>query len=73
MQEQIDDIASGIQAMKKDQGQRYTVKKMEATKISLQGRLKSMKDNSRKDDVIDFEQLGIDRLFVDEAHHYKDL
>jgi len=73
LQEQIDDITEGIKALKSDHGQRYTVKQMEKTKIKLQDRLKGMTDNKRKDNVLDFEEMGIDRLFVDEAHHYKDL
>ena len=73
LREQIEEITDTIKSLKDEKGQRYTVKQMEKTKKSLEKRLSSMTDNSRKDSVIDFEQLGIDRLFVDEAHHYKNM
>jgi N12 class adenine-specific DNA methylase len=73
LREQIAEITDAIKSMKHDTGQRFTVKQMEKMRISLSERLAEMTDNSRKDDVINFEQLGIDRLFVDEAHHYKNL
>lgn len=58
---------------KADKGERYTIKQMEKTKKTLQTRLEKLNDTSRKDDVVTFEQLGVDRLFVDESHYYKNL
>ena len=57
----------------KDQRQQYTVKQMEKTKKTLKAKLEKLNDQTRKDDVVTFEQLGVDRLFVDESHFYKNL
>ena len=73
LEEEIDEIMEGIAEAKKIQGSRFTVKQMERTKKSLETRLKRLHDQSRKDDMITFEELGIDRLFVDEADNYKNL
>ena len=62
-----------IETAKAENGERYTIKQMEKTKKSLQTRLERLNDTSRKDDVVTFEQLGVDRLFVDESHNYKNL
>jgi len=73
LQQQIDEITEGISEMKYRRGEKFTVKQLEKTKKSLQARLDKLNDQSRKDDVITFEELGIDRLFVDEAHSFKNL
>ena len=73
LQMEIDEIIEGIAEAKKIQGSRFTVKQMERTKKSLETRLKRLHDQSRKDDMITFEELGVDRLFVDEADGYKNL
>ena len=70
---QIKDITNAIEEAKQCDGERYTIKQMEKTKKSLEARLEKLNDTSRKDDVVMFEQLGVDRLFVDEAHNYKNL
>ena len=73
LQMKIDEIIEGIAEAKKIQGSRFTVKQMERAKKSLETRLKRLHDQSRKDDMITFEELGVDRLFVDEADSYKNL
>ena len=73
IQKQIDDITFGIQDLKNSNGERFSIKQMEKTKKSLEARLAKLNDTSRKDDVVTFEELGVDRIFVDEAHYYKNL
>lgn len=73
IERQIEEITLAIQDAKADKGERYTIKQMEKTKKTLQTRLEKLNDTSRKDDVVTFEQLGVDRLFVDESHYYKNL
>lgn len=73
IQAQIDEITTAIAEEKAEQGGRYTIKQMERTRKGLEARLKKLNDQSRKDDVVTFEQLGVDRLFVDESHYYKNL
>ena len=73
LQEQIDEITEGIAEVKYSGGERFTVKQLERTKKSLEARLEKLQAESRKDDVVTFEQLGVDRLFIDEAHNYKNL
>ena len=73
IERQIEEITLAIQEAKADKGERYTIKQMEKTKKTLQTRLEKLNDTSRKDDVVTFEQLGVDRLFVDESHYYKNL
>lgn len=73
LREQIQEVVAGIREAKNSRGDRITVKKLEKTKKSLETRLKKLNDQSRKDDVVCFEELGIDRLFVDEADSYKNL
>ena len=73
LQEQIDEINDGIEELKSSRGERFTIKQMERTRKQLEARLDKLHKAERKDDVISFEQLGVDRLFVDEAHHYKNL
>ena len=71
--EQIDEITDGIAEVQASGGERFTVKQLERTRKSLEARLEKLQAESRKDDVVTFEQLGVDRLFVDEAHNYKNL
>ena len=73
LQRQIDDIMFGIQEAKSAKAERYTIKQLERTKKSLETRLAKLNDQSRKDDVVTFEQLGVDRIFVDESHYFKNL
>ena len=73
IQKQIEDITLGIQDLKNNNGERFSIKQMEKTKKSLETRLAKLNDTSRKDDVVTFEELGVDRIFVDEAHYYKNL
>ena len=73
LQQQIDEILFGIEQAKAQKAERYTVKQMERTRKSLEAKLEKLNDQSRKDDVVTFEQLGVDRLFVDESHYFKNL
>ena len=73
LHEQIDEITQGIAEVEANGGERFTVKQLERTKKSLESRLEKLQADDRKDDVVTFEQLGVDRLFVDEAHNYKNL
>ena len=73
LHEQIWEITEGIAEVEASGGERFTVKQLERTKKSLEARLEKLQAEDRKDDVVTFEQLGVDRLFVDEAHNYKNL
>ena len=73
LQQQLDDIVEGIADIKRNRGDRFSVKQLEKTKRSLQTKLEKLNDQSRKDDVVTFEELGVDRLFIDESHYYKNL
>ena len=73
LQQQLDDIIEGIADIKRNRGDRFSVKQLEKTKRSLQTKLQKLNDQSRKDDVVTFEELGVDRLFIDESHYYKNL
>ena len=73
LQEQIQEITDGIQELKFMRGEQFTIKQMERTRKQLEGRLRKLQAEERKDDVVTFEELGVDRLFVDEAHGYKNL
>ncbi len=73
LQEQIDEIEEGLRELKSADAERFTIKQLERTRKSLEARLEKLAANHRKDDVVTFEQLGVDRLFVDEAHSYKNL
>lgn len=73
LQKQIDEIIEGISELKVSNGERFSVKQLEATKTRLETKLKKLNDQSDKDDVVTFEELGVDRLFVDEAHYHKNL
>ena len=73
LQRQIDDIERGIDDVKASKGEQFTVKQLMKTRKAIQAKLDKLNDTKRKDTVIDFEQLGIDRLFIDESHFYKNL
>ena len=73
LEEQIDEITVGIGQIKFNKGEKFSVKQLEKTKKSLQAKLQKLNDQTRKDDVVTFEELGVDRLFVDEAHNFKNL
>lgn len=73
IQDQIEEITMGIAEAKRMSAERFTIKQMEKTKRSLKLKLDKLNDQSRKDDVVTFEELGIDRMFIDEAHNYKNL
>ena len=73
IKEQIAEIVAGIAELKEANGERFTIKQMEKSKKRLEAKLAKLTDTSREDDVVTFEELGVDRLFVDEAHFYKNL
>ena len=73
LKKQIAEVVAGIQTAKKQEGSRFTVKQMEKSKKSLEAKLKKLNDQSAKDDVVTFEELGVDRLFIDEADLFKNL
>ena len=73
LEDQIADITYSIESAKAQTGEQYTIKQMEKTKKTLKAKLEKLNDQTRKDDVVTFEQLGVDRLFVDESHFYKNL
>lgn len=73
IENQIEEITRGIQDLKANNGERFTIKQMERTKKSLKAKMEKLNNQDRKDDLITFEELGVDRLFVDEAHYYKNL
>ena len=73
IQDQIDEIINYVEEYKHDRNQNFTVKQLEKTKKKLETRLEKLNDDFKKDDVITFEELGVDRLFIDEAHSYKNL
>jgi len=73
LMQQMDEITEGIADLKRNRGDRFSVKQLEKTKRSLKLKLDKLNDQSRKDDTVTFEELGIDRLFIDESHYYKNL
>ena len=73
LQQQIDEIMDGIEEAKSAKAERYTVKQLERTRKSLEAKLERLNDQSRKDDLVTFEELGVDRVFVDESHYFKNL
>ena len=73
LQQQMDEIMEGIMEVKRNRGDRFSIKQLERSKKQVQLKLEKLNDQSRKDDVVTFEELGIDRLFIDEAHYYKNL
>ncbi len=73
LEQQMDEIIDGISELKSQNGDRFSIKQLERTRKSIKEKLKSLNDQSRKDDLVTFEELGIDRIFIDEAHYYKNL
>ena len=73
LEQQIDEIIMGISEAKREKAENFTIKQMGKTKKGLQGKIDKLNDQSRKDDVVTFEELGVDRIFIDEAHYYKNL
>ena len=73
LEQQERDILDGLQELKANHGERFSIKQLERARKSIQAKLEKLNDQSRKDDVVTFEELGVDRLFVDEAHYYKNL
>lgn len=73
LEQQVDEITQGISELKAQKGERFSIKQLERTKKSLKEKLNKLNDQSRKDDVVTFEELGVDRIFIDEAHYYKNL
>ena len=73
LEQQMDEIIMGIREAKADKAENFTIKQMEKTRKGLQNKLDKLNDQSRKDDVVTFEELGVDRLFIDESHYYKNL
>ena len=71
LQAQLDEIIEGISEAKRANAERFTIKQMEKSKRSIKLKLDKLNDQTRKDDVVTFEELGVDRLFVDEAHSFK--
>lgn len=73
LEQQLDEITQGIAELKRNRGDNFSVKQLERTKKSVKQKLDKLNDQSRKDDVVTFEELGVDRLFIDESHYYKNL
>ena len=73
LQQQLDEVLDGISELKKNRGDNFSIKQLERTKKTVKQKLDKLNDQSRKDDVVTFEELGVDRIFVDEAHYYKNL
>ena len=73
LEQQRDEIMEGIMEMKQNKGDRFSIKQLERSKIQIEAKLDKLNDQSRKDDLVTFEELGIDKLFIDEAHYYKNL
>ena len=73
IENEIEEITNGINSLKANNGERFTIKQLERTKKGLKAKLEKLNKNDRKDDLITFEEIGVDRLFVDEAHFYKNL
>lgn len=73
LEEQLREVLDGISDLKRSNGDNFSIKQMERTKKGLKAKLDKLNDQSRKDDIVTFEELGVDRLFVDEAHNYKNL
>ena len=73
LEQQLDEIMEGIAELKENRGDKFSIKQMERAKKQVQAKLDRLNDQSRKDDVVTFEELGIDKLFIDEAHYYKNL
>ena len=73
LEQQMDEVIHGLSELKAQNGERFSIKQLERTKKSIKEKLDKLNDQSRKDDVVTFEELGVDRIFIDEAHYYKNL
>ena len=73
LEQQLDEVLEGIAELKRNRGDNFSIKQLERTKKTVKQRLDKLNDQSRKDDVVTFEELGVDRIFIDEAHYYKNL
>lgn len=73
LEQQIDEITDGIAELKENRGDNFSIKQLEKTRKSIKVKLQKLNDQTRKDDVVTFEELGVDRLFIDESHYYKNL
>ena len=73
LEQELDDVLQGIAELKRNRGENFSVKQLQKSKKSIETKLKKLNDQSRKDDVVTFEELGVDRLFIDESHYYKNL
>ena len=73
LEQQLDEVTEGIAELKKNRGDNFSVKQLERTKKSVKQKLDKLNDQSKKDDTVTFEELGVDRLFIDESHYYKNL
>ena len=73
LEQQLDEVVNGIADLKKNRGDNFSVKQLERTKKSVKQKLDKLNDQTRKDDIVTFEELGVDRLFIDESHYYKNL
>jgi N12 class adenine-specific DNA methylase len=73
LEQQLDEVLEGIAELKRNRGDNFSIKQLERTKKTVKQKLDKLNDQSRKDDVVTFEELGVDRIFIDEAHYYKNL
>ena len=73
LEQQLEEITEGIAELKRNRGENFSVKQLEKSKKSIRQKLDKLNDQTKKDDVVTFEELGVDRLFVDESHYYKNL
>ena len=73
LEKQLDEIMIGIGELKQNRGERFSIKALEKSKKQLKVKLEKLNNQSRKDDVVTFEELGVDRIFIDESHYYKNL
>ena len=71
LEQQLDEVTEGITELKKNRGDNFSVKQLERTKKSVKQKLDKLNDQSKKDDTVTFEELGVDRLIIDESHYYK--
>ncbi|MDY2761685.1 MAG: SNF2-related protein [Faecalimonas umbilicata] len=73
LEQQLEELTDGIMDLKRNRGENFSIKQLEKSKKSVKQKLEKLNDQSRKDDVVTFEELGVDRLFIDESHYYKNL
>ena len=73
LEQQLEEVAAGIMDLKRNRGENFSIKQLEKIRKSIKQKLEKLNDQTRKDDVVTFEELGVDRLFIDESHYYKNL